>query len=1170
MNKAQPWNINGVGFDAREAAREAARRQGKSLGEWLHGVIADHAEDHGLPHRAIGGQERIDAVTARLEQMGARPGADHARRGTRTRPDPRARLGRALGERDPGRFDEELDDEDARAPRAADRRPARAVLDRDDRDDGDDLLESAVAAMERRTARTERRTDQALASMAKLLEETQARRDQEYGDVAALTRKLGELESNLAQRFAAAADNPIKGSLARLEARLDAIGKRGAAEASARQSAVVDKAPDAIEPIRRLEDKLNTILEAVQPRAPGDLRASPAAMAAVQAAPHAGRRSLGDAIADISRRQRVLEEPADEDRPEARAPAVPARRPDAAEAMVASLRGEMASLAAKVDDMRRDALLARQARPAARDGELDALRADLGGIARTLGGLAPRGSIDALETSIATLAERVEASREHGIRESVLRPVEAAVGDLRHSLHRLDPRETIGGLEEELRRIGDKVDGLSGHDGAGIDRLQHQMEELRETVAAMAARPLPIERIERQVAILADRLDHPFAGSDIQGEIGAATDALRAMIGGAPAHLEKIETRLDMMAGRLDQALAYDRPAASASSDTRQLEQLVRDLGLRFEAAQAPGADGAALDSLQRQVEQLSERFERSETGLSALPTLAASMSELFSHLEATRASVETSAARTAHEVFKIAADEGRHRHDPLPDQTLRALQDEVEARTSSTLTTVQDMLGKVVDRLAVMEHQISDVRQRPVAVEQAVRPETREMPAAPARPKAATTRPVIGEPREIRLGGMEPRPGSAPAKAQRNAEPPRKPEPALAAVDAPRADFIAAARRAAATAQAEAAAAQRQAPSEKASRAGLLVRSRDYVATHKRPVLMSIAALMMALGVIALMDRTGGLGGGVELASRPFKAARVASLAPAVPAKIAAAVPGGLDNGALTPSALPKTAAPLADSIPGSDPIQTGSIPSLPSFAAAARLPPPPPRPALPQGLVAAAEGGDATAQYDLANRYAEGRLVPRDMKLAASWFEKAANAGSAPAQYRLASLYEKGIGVGVDKVKARTLYTKAADAGNPRAMHNLAVLLADGDGHPDYAGALGWFRKAAQYGVHDSQYNLAVLLARGLGASQSLVQSYQWFSVAGATGDTDAQKKRDEVGLKLSANDIAVAKALAASFQPRVADPAAVEVAPPPGGWDGASGASRLNSARSKISSL
>ena len=1196
MHKAQPWNINGVGFDAREAAREAARRQGKSLGEWLHGVIADHAEDHGLAPRAIGGQERIDAVTARLEQMGARPGQDPARRDARTRPEPKVRLQRAPRERDFG----DRGDEDAILSYASGAAGQRAQRVASTRDESDDLLESAVSDMERRAARTERRTDQALASMAKLLEETEARREQEYGDVAALTRKLGKLESTLAQRFAAASDNPIKGSLARLEARLDAIGKRGTAELAAHQSAVSERIPEAIEPIRRLEEKLNTIIEAVQPRAPAYHRASSAAMAAAQAAPYdraaphdqtvaqAGRRSLGDAIADISRRQRVLEEAANEDRPAPRQPVevrrpdateamvaslrgemanlaakVEVRRPDATETMVASLRSEMATLAAKVDEIRREALLARQARPAARDGELAALRADLGAIARTLGGLAPRNSIDALETSIATLAERIEASREHGIRESVLRPVEAAVGDLRLSLNRLDPRETIGGLEEELRRIGDKLDA-SGNDGGGIDRLQQQMEELRESVTTMAARPLPIERIEQQVAVLAERLDRrldqPFAGADVQAEIVAATDALRTMIGGAPAHLEKIETRLDLLAGRLDQALSADRQPAPASNDAGQLEHLVRELGLRFEAAQAPGADHDALDSLQRQVEQLSERFERSETGLSTLPTLTASMRELFSHLEATRASVETSAAKAAREVLKIAVDEGLQRREQVQEPALRAMQDEVEARTASTLNTVQNMLGKVVDRLSVMEHEISDVRQRPSAPEHALRVAPSPAPH-PTRPKASMARPVIGEsPREIRLGGMEPRSASASAK------PPRPAEGATS--DAVRrTDFIAAARRAAATAQAEAAAVQRQAPSDKAARAGLLARSRDYVAAHKRPVLMGVAALMMALGVITLMDRMGSFGGGVELASAPAKSVQAAAMTPPAPAKIVNA--SGLDAGAMSPSALPKATAPLANPIPGSDPIQTGSIPSLPSFAAGA-APPPPQRPMLPPALVAAAEGGDTAAQYDLANRYSEGRVVPRDMKQAASLFEKAADAGSAPAQYRLASLYEKGIGVVVDKAKARSLYIKAADAGNPRAMHNLAVLLADGDGHPDYAGAVGWFRKAAQYGVHDSQYNLAVLLARGLGAPQSLVQSYQWFSVAAAAGDADAGKKRDEVGLKLSANDVAVAKALAAAFQPRVPDLAAVEVSPPPGGWDGAAASSRLNSARSKISSL
>jgi localization factor PodJL len=215
-------------------------------------------------------------------------------------------------------------------------------------------------------------------------------------------------------------------------------------------------------------------------------------------------------------------------------------------------------------------------------------------------------------------------------------------------------------------------------------------------------------------------------------------------------------------------------------------------------------------------------------------------------------------------------------------------------------------------------------------------------------------------------------------------------------------------------------------------------------------------------------------------------------------------------------------------------------------------------------------ADAGNAAADYELAVRFAEGKGVTRDFKLAAKYYEKAADQGLAPAQYRLASLYEKGLGVAQDKLRAKSLYTKAAEAGNPRAMHNLAVLLADGNGKPDYEAAATWFRRAAQYGVHDSQYNLAILLARGLGVQQSLVQSYQWFAVAADQQDVDAAAKRDEVASKLSASDLSVAKALAASFHPRTADLTATEVRAPTGGWDGASTTSPLNSARSKISSL
>ncbi len=197
-------------------------------------------------------------------------------------------------------------------------------------------------------------------------------------------------------------------------------------------------------------------------------------------------------------------------------------------------------------------------------------------------------------------------------------------------------------------------------------------------------------------------------------------------------------------------------------------------------------------------------------------------------------------------------------------------------------------------------------------------------------------------------------------------------------------------------------------------------------------------------------------------------------------------------------------------------------------------------------------------------------GRELPRDLGLAAQWYEKAAAQGLVPAQYRLGSLYEKGLGVKRDTNVAMVWYRKAAEHGNIRAMHNLAVLTAEGGdkGKPDYASAAQWFRKAAEYGVRDSQYNVAILLARGLGVPQNLTLSYVWFAVAAAQGDEDAGKKRDEVGARLNAADLAAAKATAAAFHAKAPDPAANEVTPPPGGWTLPT--PTPNKARPKISRL
>ena len=69
MNKAVPWSIKGVDFDAREAAKEAARRSGLTLGEWINSVIADQAAELGVEPADIDSDTRLEAVAAKLARL---------------------------------------------------------------------------------------------------------------------------------------------------------------------------------------------------------------------------------------------------------------------------------------------------------------------------------------------------------------------------------------------------------------------------------------------------------------------------------------------------------------------------------------------------------------------------------------------------------------------------------------------------------------------------------------------------------------------------------------------------------------------------------------------------------------------------------------------------------------------------------------------------------------------------------------------------------------------------------------------------------------------------------------------------------------------------------------------------------------------------------------------
>jgi len=202
---------------------------------------------------------------------------------------------------------------------------------------------------------------------------------------------------------------------------------------------------------------------------------------------------------------------------------------------------------------------------------------------------------------------------------------------------------------------------------------------------------------------------------------------------------------------------------------------------------------------------------------------------------------------------------------------------------------------------------------------------------------------------------------------------------------------------------------------------------------------------------------------------------------------------------------------------------------------------------------LRAAAIAGNAAAEFEVANRFAEGHGVTQSDGEAVRWLELAAKQGLVPAQFRLGALYEKGIGVKRDLVVARDLYAAAAAKGNAKAMHNLAVLFAEGiNGPADYRTAAQWFRKAADRGIADSQYNLAILYARGIGVQQNYAESYKWFALAASKGDSDAAKKRDEVAAHLDAQALAAAKLVVQRWSAEPQPDDAVNVKAPPGGWD------------------
>ncbi|MGB8278386.1 MAG: hypothetical protein WCF20_10720 [Methylovirgula sp.] len=1192
MRKPIPWGVRGSGGDVREAARDAARREGMTLSEWLAQAVGQYAARVGTDPANMNEDDRVEAIAAQLHRLGIRG----ARRGESQAPRAKPRLPRA-------------DNWPARSSKPHANNPGAAYAAEDA------LLERALARLEDRA------------------------------DFETLAHRIDHLEAELAEAAPQNTMQPIRGALARLEARLDSLARPAVQSPPHTRTGQGALPPHYDDQLDRVESKVNSLFTSL---------ASSVALpeSALSGRPSVTsspiRPSLGAAIAEITRRQRALEDPGSappiEERPAASLRFSRNRQDrgdqqwssaeafgQAGGATLESLHSDIAALAGQVEDMRREQAERDALPPVACN--LDKLRAEIAIMSDALRDLASRGSIAPLEAAIRNLTQQIETSRSDGIREAVLRPLERLVGDLRLALAEVDPRTTIRGLEGEVRKLGSKLDDLGkcGFDASALGMIDDRTREIRDLLAAAPANAAPVDKIERQVEALTERFDRMRDGSERrdEGDLQAVADELRLLMGDhGRASLAKIEGQLDAIAAKVEEALTEARDESRYTAlanrindvhqelterlsqgmpqlDMHALENLMRGLAEKIEAARGPQADGRAIEALQRQVSEFAARLDRAGAGFPSLTSLEQSIGDLFAEIERTRDVSYAAAERAARSVLEEALAKtaiGPDRSDVTRDLVeLRNMQDEAGRRTFATLNAVHETLEKVVDRLAMVETEIADVRiQRPAELlasgpapnfapargREPVPPPFTPSKAAPAarsdrrmskgsapgeRPKLESQADMLDdfliEPGRGFPGRRHPAGDESGERKQGGTPSDHLDMPEAASG---RAGFIAAARRAAQAAQMESAAAIGRAPSHGGAASGegaasLIEQTRDFIVHHKRPVVLSIAALFLAMGAYAVVKTVGHS----PLIDLSVNAGKEAPAARGLPARSAAAPTQSAPSSA---PAATQGSAPRAQAIPGSDPIVTGAIGAKPQVAYPSAYPsagPSAAREASPAVLQSLAQAGNAKAQYELATDYATGRELPRDLKLAAQWYEKAAAQGLPPAQYRLGSLYEKGLGVGRDLALAKSWYQKAATAGNVRAMHNLAVLTAEGgdSDKPDYAAAAQWFRKAAEYGVRDSQYNLAILLARGLGIPQNLALSYRWFAIAAAQGDEDAGKKRDDVGARLGAADLVAAKATAAAFHAKAPDPAANEVAPPQGGW---SAPTSSNKARPKISRL
>ena len=303
---------------------------------------------------------------------------------------------------------------------------------------------------------------------------------------------------------------------------------------------------------------------------------------------------------------------------------------------------------------------------------INALRAELGAIGRTLNEAMPRRALEAIEKQIQDLNQRIAEGRQAGVNSGALEGIERGLADVRDALRDLTPAENLVGYTDAINALAHKIDLIVAQkDPATMMQLEHSITTLRELAAHVAS--------NETVNGLAAHVQ----------SLGAKVDQLA--VSGASAAFSSLEHRIDEVSRALAQR------TQTGDGMPARLEALMQSMSDKIEQMQQARGEPVAFGHLEDRIVKLVQRLDASDARLGHLEAVERGLTDLLVHIEDLRANKQSSALR--------AEDTAG----------IDALKQDV-ARTQSTVEAMHGTLGHVVERLTVIEKDIRGDRPPPAA----------------------------------------------------------------------------------------------------------------------------------------------------------------------------------------------------------------------------------------------------------------------------------------------------------------------------------------------------------------------------------------------------------------------------------------------------------------------